>query len=120
MSSLTLKPENIAQLVFFVRGEKVMFDADLAKLYGVPTKALNQAMRRNQVRFPEDFAFRLSKREFEFLRSQIVTTYGSRKNWSQIVTSSQKHRRPDSLPFAFTEQGVAMLSSVYEVPAPLK
>jgi hypothetical protein len=112
MSSLTLKPENIAQLVFFIRGEKVMLDADLAQLYGVPTKALNQAMHRNEARFPEDFAFRLSKKEFEFLRSQIVTTSGSGRNWSQFVTSSQKHRRPDSRPFVFTEQGVAMLSSV--------
>jgi len=97
--AVILKPENVAQLVFFIRGEKVMLDADLAKLYGVTTKALNQAMRRNRARFPEDFAFRLSGEEFDNLRSQIVTT-------------SQKYRRSDSLPVAFTEQGVAMLSSV--------
>ena len=97
--AVVLKPENVAQLVFFIRGEKVMLDADLAKLYGVTTKALNQAMRRNRARFPEDFAFRLSGEEFDNLRSQIVTT-------------SQKYRRSDSLPVAFTEQGVAMLSSV--------
>ena len=96
--ALTLKPENIVQLVFFVRGEKVMFDADLAKLYGVSTKALNQAFRRNKQRFPSDFAFQLSTAEYDNLKSQIVTSslHGGR-------------RRP---PYAFTEQGVAMLSSV--------
>jgi ORF6N domain-containing protein len=67
-------PEELAQLVFVVRGEKVMFDADLAKLYGVTTKALNQAMSRNKARFPEDFAFRVTRPEFDSLRSQIVTT----------------------------------------------
>jgi hypothetical protein len=106
--AVILKPENVAQLVFFIRGEKVMLDADLAKLYGVTTKALNQAMRRNRARFPEDFAFRLSGEEFDNLRSQIVTTSKDRSViWSQIVTTSQKYRRSDSLPVAFTEQGVA-------------
>ncbi len=89
----------LAQLVFFVRNEKVMFDVDLAKLYGVATKALNQAVSRNKARFPDDFAFRLSSAELASLRSQIVTT-------------SQRRRRSDALPYAFTEQGVAMLSSV--------
>lgn len=115
----TLKPENVAPLVFLVRGEKVMFDADLAKLYGVTTKALNQALRRNRNRFPVDFAFQLTKREHELIRSQIVTgsaqdveTEGPPGNWSQIVTSSQKHRGTAYRPYAFTEQGVPMLSSV--------
>jgi len=110
--ALTLKPENIVQLVFFVRGEKVMFDADLAKLYGVSTKALNQAFRRNNQRFPSDFAFQLSTAEYDNLKSQIVTSSAEGTNLrSQIVTSSLHggRRRP---PFAFTEQGVAMLSSV--------
>ncbi len=115
--ALILKPENVAQLVFFIRGEKVMFDADLAKLYGVSTKALNQAMRRNKTRFPDDFAFRLPRHELDALRSQFVTTSKGRHGmWSQIVTTSQKRRRSDSLPFAFTEQGVAMLSSVLRSP----
>ena len=61
---LALKPENLAQLVFFIRGEKMMLDSDLAMLYGVSTKALNQAFRRNKQRFPSDFAFQLSKEEF--------------------------------------------------------
>jgi hypothetical protein len=102
-------PEQLAQLVFHVRGERVMFDADLAKLYGVSTKALNQAMTRNKTRFPEDFAFRVTRPEFDRLRSQIVTTSKRLPGmWSQIVTTSQKRRRTDALPYAFTEQGVAM------------
>jgi len=116
---LALKPENIAQLVFFVRGEKVMFDADLAKLYGVSTKALNQALRRNRERFPEDFVFQLTAAEFAALKSQSVTSsvkephpQAVQSNWSQFVTSSRKHRGARYRPYAFTEQGVAMLSSV--------
>jgi hypothetical protein len=117
MSKMVPKPENIAQVVFFLRGEKVLLDADLAMLYGVTTKALNQAMRRNATRFPTDFAFRLSREEFDHMRSQIVTTSSGRPGmWSQIVTTSQKYRRADSLPVAFTEQGVAMLSSVLRSP----
>src|SRR5256885_7917834 len=95
---LAFKPENIVQLVFFVRDEKVMFDADLAKLYGVTTKALNQAFRRNKQRFPSDFAFQFSSAEYTDLKSQIVTS-----------SSHGGRRRP---PYAFTEQGVAMLPSV--------
>ena len=116
---IVLKPENVAQLVYFIRGEKVMLDADLAKLYGVSTKALNQALRRNRERFPEDFVFQLTAEEFALLRSQIVTSnaeepdsQGLRPNWSQFVTSSRKHRGAHYRPYAFTEQGVAMLSSV--------
>jgi ORF6N domain-containing protein len=96
---IILKPENLAQLVFFVRNEKVMLDTDLAMLYGVRTKALNQALFRNKGRFPEDFAFQLTKEEFDLLRSQIVTSKGRR--------GGRRYQ-----PYAFTEQGVAMLSSV--------
>jgi ORF6N domain len=103
---IVLKPENVAQLVYFIRGEKVMLDADLAKLYGVSTKALNQALRRNRERFPEDFVFQLTAEEFALLRSQIVTSnaeepdsQGLRPNWSQFVTSSRARRaRRLSLP----------------------
>lgn len=105
--------ECLAQLVFLVRGEKVMFDVDLARLYGVSTKALNQAVSRNKERFPVDFAFRLSSSEWKNLRYQLGTTYpiapGNLR--SQIVTSSL-HGGRRHLPYAFTEQGVAMLSSV--------
>ena len=70
--AIILKPENVARLVFFVRGEKVLLDADLAMLYGVEARALNQAVARNRKRFPADFMFRLSAKEYESLRSQIV------------------------------------------------
>ena len=112
------KPEELAHLVFFIRGERVMLDADLAKLYGVTTKALSQALRRNRARFPQDFVFRVTTRELHLLRSQIETSkwQGSENRelgmWSQIVTTSQRRRRLDALPYPFTEQGVAMLSSV--------
>jgi hypothetical protein len=121
--AIILKPENVAQLVFFVRGEKVMLDADLAMLYGVSTKALNQAVKRNSQRFPADFMFRLTKKETESLifqsgrskgplRSQLVTTSG-RKNPSRSQTVTLKRgQNIKYLPYVFTEQGVAMLSSV--------
>jgi hypothetical protein len=110
----TLKTESIAHLVFFIRGEKVILDADLAMLYGVEARALNQAVKRNRSRFPADFMFQLSHAESEFLRSQIVTldTQGKGTNSSQFVMSSRKHRGRAYRPYAFTEQGVAMLSSV--------
>ena len=92
--------EKIEKAIYFIRGEKVMLDRDLAELYQVQTKALNQAVRRNPDRFPADFMFQLSEREVGEL------------NRSQIVTGSQKHRDPRSRRYAFTELGVAMLSSV--------
>jgi len=93
--------ENIAPLVMWVRGEKVLLDSDLAELYGVKTKVLNQAVKRNIDRFPADFMFQLTEDEHDevtSLRSQSVTS------------SSHGGRR--TLPYTFTEQGVAMLSSV--------
>jgi hypothetical protein len=106
-------PQELAQLVFLIRGEKVMFDADLAMLYGVEARALNQAVKRNRKRFPSDFMFQLTQKEYDVMRSQIVTTSDSKDlNSSQIVMSSRKHRGRTYRPHAFTEQGVAMLSSV--------
>jgi hypothetical protein len=106
-------PEELAQLVFHVRGEKVMFDADLATLYGVEARALNQAVKRNQERFPSDFMFQLTRDEYDAIWSQFVITLpGKKGNSSQIVMSSRKHRGRIHRPYAFTEQGVAMLSSV--------
>lgn len=92
--------EKIEKAIYLIRGEKVMLDHDLAVLYQVPTKALNQAVRRNADRFPADFMFQLSDKEVAEL------------NRSQFVTGSEKHRDPRFRPYAFTEQGVAMLSSV--------
>lgn len=100
MSNTNLISENIEESIYLIRGEKVMLDRDLAKLYNVSTAAFNQAVRRNFERFPEDFMFRLTPAEVAQL------------NRSQFVIGSEKHRDPRYRPYAFTEQGVAMLSSV--------
>ena len=89
----------IENMICIVRGQKVMFDSSLAELYGVQTKVLNQAVKRNTQRFPSDFMFQLTKDEFNSLRSQFVTSKRS-KGGRQF------------LPYVFTEFGVAMLSSV--------
>lgn len=89
----------IASKIYSIRSQRVMLDSDLAEIYGVTTKVLNQAIKRNIDRFPEDFMFQLSEDEFENLRSQIVT-------------GSQKHRDPRFAPYAFTEHGTLMVSSV--------
>src|SRR5438034_10536379 len=110
---LALRTENLAQLVFFLRGEKVMFDADLARLYGVTTKALNQAVARNKNRFPQDFAFRLTRSEFDALRSRIATSSpGQDRLRSQIVTSNNAGGGRRYRPYALTDQGVATRSCV--------
>jgi hypothetical protein len=108
------KTEAIARLVHAVRGERVLFDADLAVLYGVSTTALNQAVKRNLQRFPADFMFRLTSQEWGAMRSQTVTASPPAAMMSQIVTSSR--RKLIAPPYAFTEQGVAMLSSVLRSP----
>ena len=111
MNDIIPKPENLASLVLAVRGEKVLLDADLADLYGVATKVLNQAVKRNFDRFPVDFMFQLTPEEWERMRSQIVTSYpGNNPMKSQTLTASR--RKLTAVPYAFTEQGVAMLSSV--------
>jgi hypothetical protein len=92
--------ERIERSILLIRGHKVMLDDDLAELYDVQTKVFNQAVRRNRNRFPSDFMFRLTDREYDSLRSQIVTLNSGRG----------RHRK--YLPYAFAEQGVAMLSSV--------
>ena len=94
------RAEQIERAIHVVRGQRVLLDSDLASLYGVTTKALNQAVKRNAERFPPDFAFRLTRQEFTALMSQIVT---SKK-------AGPGGRR--KLPWVFTEHGVAMLSSV--------
>ena len=91
----------IERAILVLRGHKVLLDADLAALYEVPTKVLLQAVKRNLERFPEDFMFQLDKQELAILRSQIVTS-----SWGGRRTA----------PYAFTEQGVAMLSSVLNSP----
>lgn len=108
------KTQAIARLVYAVRGERVLFDADLAALYGVTTAALNQAVKRNRERFPADFMFRLTPAEWAAQRSRVITASQGSPMMSQIVTSSR--RKLIAPPAAFTEQGVAMLSSVLRSP----
>jgi len=98
-----IRPEQIEQAIVVVRGQRVLLDSDLANLYGVLTSALNQAVRRNAERFPSDFAFQLTQQEYIDLISQIV-----------ISKTGRGGRR--EFPWGFTEQGVAMLSSVLHSP----
>jgi phage regulator Rha-like protein len=109
---LSLIPKEIViSKIYYIRGKKVMFDRDLAELYGVEVRTLNQAVKRNSRRFPDDFMFQLNKQEWEILRSQIViSSYANKNLRHQIGTSSWGGQR--YLPCVFTEQGVAMLSSV--------
>jgi hypothetical protein len=116
MPALTTKLESVARLVHTIRGEKVLLAADLAALYGVATKALNQAVKRNSDRFPADFMFQLTAQEWNALRSQTVTSKSSAPVMrSQDVTSNGRGGARYR-PYAFTEQGVAMLSSVLLSP----
>ena len=98
-TSLGVSIQFVERRIYLIRDQKVMIDVDLAELYGVSTKRLNEQVRRNQKRFPSDFMFQLTKTEAEILRSQFATsrsTHGGRR----------------TLPYVFTEHGVAMLSSV--------
>jgi len=89
--------ERVEKAIYLLRGEKVLLDEDLARLYGVATRVLNQAVRRHSSRFPDDFMFQLTRKEFANLKSQSVTSsWGGRRR----------------MPLAFTEQGVAMLSGI--------
>lgn len=106
MSKSSLLPlETITHRILLLRGQKVLLDADLATLYGVETKVLLQAVKRNLERFPNDFMFQLTNQEFNVLRSQSVTSSSE-----ALDTLRWGGRR--TAPYAFTEQGVAMLSSV--------
>jgi ORF6N domain len=110
--------------ILTVRDQKVVLDTDLAAVYGVTTKRLNEQFRRNRRRFPEGFAFQLSAREYESLRSQVATSSstmrsqiatasgGEPSNWSQIATSSRKHRGKVYRPWAFTEHGALQAANI--------
>jgi len=100
MGNILIVEEMVGQKIYLIRGRKVMFDSDLAELYGVPVKVLNQAVKRNISRFPNDFMFTLNKEEADGLRSQIVTLEKGRGKYSKY------------LPNVFTEHGILMLSSV--------
>ena len=101
--NLILREENIASAIYLIRGEKVMLDTDLALLYGVETRTLKQAVRRNMDRFALDFMFELTFEEYNSLRSQFVILEKNNINKREHI----KYQ-----PFAFTEQGVAMLSGI--------
>jgi hypothetical protein len=105
MPKTALSLDDLENRIFTIRGLSVLLDSDLAQLYGVDTKVLLQAMRRNRDRFPQDFVFQLTNQEVENLRSQFVTS---------SLDASHGGRR--YRPLAFTEQGVAMLSSVLRSP----
>jgi hypothetical protein len=102
ISKPPLRAEDISRRIHTIRGHRVMLDADLAELYGVTTGALNQAIKRKAERFPEDFMFRLSQGESVSLRSQTVILKPGRGKYRKF------------LPYAFTEQGVAMLSGILQ------
>jgi hypothetical protein len=103
-TELLVPSEAIAQRIFLVRGQKVLADADLANLYGVTTKRLNEQVKRNSERFPADFMFQLTAEESEALRSQIAT----------LKTGRGQHRK--YLPSVFTEHGAIMAASVLNSP----
>jgi hypothetical protein len=108
-----VKADKIEQSILVVRGQKVLLDEQLAEFYGVGTKVLIQSVKRNLQRFPDDFMFQLTSDEWESLRSQVAIS----NLRSQIVTSSlTAHGGRRFAPYAFTEQGVAMLSSVLRSP----
>lgn len=103
--------DRVEPRILTIRGHRVMIDADLAELYEVETKRINEAVRRNPARFPEDFVFQLTAEESDSLRSQSATLNAASRSQSvTLKTGRGQHRK--YLPFAFTEQGVAMLSSV--------
>jgi DNA-binding PadR family transcriptional regulator len=105
--------EQIDRSILVVRGQKVLLDEQLAGFYGVPTKALVQAVKRNIERFPEDFAFQLTGDEWGVLKPQLTA---SNLRSQSVTSSSASHGGRRYAPYAFTEQGVAMLSSVLRNP----
>ena len=111
--------EALEPLIYSIRNQRVILDADLARLYGVSTKRFNEAFRRNQRRFPEDFAFRLTPVEFGVLKAsrvpenrQRIDSNANGWNWSQFATSSSRHRGGAYRPWAFTEHGALMAANI--------
>lgn len=126
MDNEEITPILVQSKIFLIRGKQVMIDRDLAELYGVETKVINQAVKRNIERFPEEFRFQLTAEEYEFLRSQFVTSKKEKDSLrSQFVTlndenESQRGKHTKYLPYVFTEQGVAMLSAVLHSPTAIQ
>ncbi|MBP5567969.1 MAG: ORF6N domain-containing protein [Treponema sp.] len=105
MDKEIITPVLIESKIFVIRGKQVMIDRDLANLYGVETKRITEAVKRNIERFPEEFRFQLTKEEYTFLRSQFATS-----KTDEVIVETRGGRQ--YLPYVFTEQGVAMLSAV--------
>ena len=104
--------KQINDLIFEIRGKQVIFDSDVAKLYHSETKRINEVVKRNIARFPEQFSFRISEEEYDLLKHEINNSL-EKQNWSQIATSSTyKHRGDIYLPYVFTEKGIIMLASL--------
>ena len=111
MNKEIVPSERIAGSIYLLRGQRVMLDFDRAGLYGVATKVINQALKRNTIRFPDDFMFQLSRNEVERISQIVTASPGAQRSRSKIVTL-KRGRNIKYRPYAFTEQGVAMLSSV--------
>lgn len=113
MSDTVLVPlERIQERILVVRGQRVLLDADLAAIYGVPTKRLNEQVKRNAKKFPEDFVFRLESTENEQLRDMWSQTVTGCDNRSHFATGSVKHRAGKALPYAFTEHGAIQAANI--------
>ena len=121
-----ITPILVESKIFMIRGKQVMIDRDLAELYGVETKRITEAVKRNIERFPEEFRFQLTAEEYVFLRSQIATLKENEESLrSQFATlkdeeKSQRGKHSKYLPYVFTEQGVAMLSAVLHSPTAIQ
>jgi len=102
---------DITTLIITVRGKRVILDRDLAGLYGTTTKRLNEQVKRNRNRFPDDFMFQLTAKEWAALTSQIAMS-NAQSNRSQFATGSQRHRDPRFTPYAFTEHGALMAANI--------
>ena len=114
MRELTLQNDGLSSAIFEIRGQKVMLDADLAEIYGVETKRINEVVRRNTGRFPKDFMFQLTKEEYDVLRSQIATSKSLRSQFATLKKGRGQHRK--YMPHAFTEHGTVMLATLLKSP----
>lgn len=115
-NKLSITNDTIENIIYDVRGVKVMLDYDLAAIYGVETRTLNQAVKRNIERFPEDFMFMLSDKEWKNLHANLLATNMT----SQFVISSINKRKKSTPPYAFTEHGAVMLASVLRSPSAIQ
>ena len=111
-TSVVVPLERIQNYILVVRGQRVLLDSELAELYGVPTKRLNEQMKRNPKKFPEDFVFRLTSEEWKQIDDTRAKPENRAGNRSQFATGSTKHRDSRALPFAFTEHGAIQAANV--------